>query len=217
MSMWKNIKSLFIIEEEAPAPGPGKPAAASTGKMAAESTGAPQPKGKVTEQFTDVLLRAMSEQNMEGFDYLEFKKSLNSLKQMEMDEATRYQSALAMAQTMGAKPQQLAESAQHYIEVLKKERAKFGEALAKQQKLQVEDKEEHIRQAEEGIKSKLAQIQQLQQEIQARQQEAEALKGQIREATDKLLATQSDFAASFDALAGQIMHDVEKIKQYQKQ
>lgn len=217
MSMWKNIKSLFIIEEEAPAPRPGKPSAASTGKMAAESTGAPQPKGKVTEQFTDVLLRAMSEQNMEGFDYLEFKKSLNSLKQMEMDEATRYQSALAMAQTMGAKPQQLAESAQHYIEVLKKERAKFGEALAKQQKLQVEDKEEHIRQAEEGIKSKLAQIQQLQQEIQARQQEAEVLKGQIREATDKLLATQSDFAASFDALAGQIMHDVEKIKQYQKQ
>lgn len=214
--MWKNIKSLFIIEEEVPEALTHEPVAPSPGVRVVENAPKSQSKGKVTEQFTEVLLRAMSEQDIEGFDYLEFKKSLNSLKQMEMDDATRYQSAFAMAQTMGANPARLVETAQHYIEVLKNERAKFGEALANQQKLQVEDKEQQIRQIDESIKAKAAQIQQLQQEIEVRQKESEALKTQIKEATDKLMATQSDFAASFEALAGQIIQDVENMKQFLK-
>lgn len=213
--MWKNIRSLFIIEDETTAPAPEAPKVPGSSPQAPQNSQAAR--GKVTEQFTEVLLRAMSEQDAEGFDYLEFKKSLNSLKKMDMDDATRYQSALAMAQTMGANPAHLAESAHYYIEVLKKERAKFGEALANQQKRQVEDKEQKIRQIEEELKAKAGQIQQLQQEIEARQKESGMLKTQIREAMDKLLATQNDFAASFDALAGQIMQDAEKIKQFLKQ
>ena len=109
MSMWKNIRSLFIIEEgtepqeeKTPPKAPSRQEPAPAAGQVPESA-----RGKVTEQFTEVLLRAMSENNIEGFDYLEYKKSLSSLRKMPMDEPTRYQSAFAMAQTMGAQPQRL--------------------------------------------------------------------------------------------------------------
>ena len=86
MRMWKNIKSLFIIEEDVPEASTDGPVAPSPVARVVENPSVSQSKGKVTEQFTEVLLRAMSEQDIEGFDYLEFKKSLNSLRQMEMDE-----------------------------------------------------------------------------------------------------------------------------------
>ena len=45
---------------------------------------------------------------------------------MPMDEQTRFQSAFAMAQTLGATTEHLMHSANHYLEILKKE----GLALA---------------------------------------------------------------------------------------
>ena len=75
--------------------------------------------GKVNDKFTEVLFSAMERDNQEGFDYLEFKQSLRSLEKMPMDEATRYQSALAMAKTLGANPVLLQQSAAHYLNVLK--------------------------------------------------------------------------------------------------
>ena len=59
---------------------------------------------------------------MEGFDYLEYKQSLQSLEKMNMDNQTRYQSAFAMAQTMGAKAKNLIDSAQYYLKVMQKGR-----------------------------------------------------------------------------------------------
>jgi len=64
--MLKNLKSLFIIEE--------------------------QPIHKV---------------NLNGFNYLGFKKSPQSLQKTQMDEGTACQSAFVMTQTMGETPAHL--------------------------------------------------------------------------------------------------------------
>ena len=78
----------------------------------------------------------MEKANIEGFDYLEYKQSLKSLAKMPMDERTRFQSAYAMAQTMGASVGHLIKTAQHYIDILAAEEKKFETALANQKKLQ---------------------------------------------------------------------------------
>ena len=139
--MLKNLKSLFFIEEEDPkktATAKKKQVAApkSTRQKAKDPSPAisPSPEGhpgKITGKFVDILFKAMEKNNIDGFDYLEYKQSLNSLKKMPMDEATRYQSAFAMAQTMGANPQMLATTAQHYIDVLRKEEEAFENALGR--------------------------------------------------------------------------------------
>ncbi len=214
MSMWKNIKSLFIIEEEAP-----KEEAASGQEPPVIPEGQEQAPagGKVSEKFTEVLFRAMSEQNMEGFDYLEYKKSLNSLREMPMDEQTRYQSAFAMAQTMGTTPQHLIQTAQHYIDVLHKEEQKFRQALANQEKLQIESKEQEIRKLEEMMQSKAEKIAQLTREIEEHRQEKTGLQQEMRSAAEKVEATKLDFMASYNSLLGQIEKDVDSMKQYLKE
>ena len=134
--MLKNLKSLFFVEDEEAAKKtgemqPAKPQVPASAPVVKESTGG-EP-GKVSDKFTQVLFSAMERDNQEGFDYLEFKQSLRSLEKMPMDEATRYQSALAMAKTLGATPPGLLQSAAHYMNVLRLEEKKFGDALAKQE------------------------------------------------------------------------------------
>jgi cell division protein FtsB len=189
--MLKNLKSIFIIEEEKPR----KPAETVPNKTSvvdkttttqksvpASTTTAGTREGKVTSKFTDILLGAMEKANMEGFDYLEYKKSLQSLQKMNMVEATAYQSAFAMAQTMGASPEKLINSAQHYLQALKVEEEKFAGALANQQQSRIGAKKEEQTQLQQTIKNKEAQIQQLQKEIQDHQAKLGKLDKEIGDA-----------------------------------
>ena len=110
--------------------------------------------GKVNKKFTEILLAAMERDNQEGFDYMEFKQSLQSLEKMPMDEATRYQSALAMAKTMGADPTTLLQSANHYLNVLKMEEKKFEEALSKQTSVKIGQKKKEQQGLQTAINEK---------------------------------------------------------------
>ncbi|MEN0051263.1 MAG: hypothetical protein AAF806_29635, partial [Bacteroidota bacterium] len=119
MSMLKNLKSLFIVEEEEASKDNASKVTSSKPKPQTIPNDAPViqesqegKKGKVSSKFTEVLLGSMEKADLEGFDYLEYKKSLQSLAKMPMDEATRYKSAYAMAQTMGVSPDKLVQTAQ---------------------------------------------------------------------------------------------------------
>lgn len=224
MSMLKNLKSLFIIEEEGgqkPAPKPAKPSAKAHATAEAPPrphTGTPasQSKGQVTEQFTDILLKAMEGANLEGFDYLEYKRSMQSLLKMNMDDATRYQSAFAMAQTMGATPAHLIDSAQHYLDTLKAEEEKFEAALNHQREKQIAAKQQELDQLQGVIKNKEEKIRQLQAEIKQHEQSLTGLEQDIKEATAKVESTKNDFIASYDNLVEQISADMENMKRHLK-
>lgn len=224
-SVFKNLKSLFVIEEE----GPSKQSSKKKGvkakakpqeiksKPTTTPSGAVKPSaGKVTQKFMDILLKAMEGNNLQGFDYLEFKQSLQSLKKMPMDEATRFQSAYAMAQTMGATPQHLIQTANHYLDVLQKEEKKFEEALAGQKLKQIGSKEQEIKQLDEFVKAKTVEIQKLTKEIESHQKRANQLRQQIANSSVKVENTKNDFIASYNALVGQIAKDVESMKNYLK-
>ncbi|MCG8327514.1 MAG: hypothetical protein MI974_07510 [Chitinophagales bacterium] len=218
--MWKNIKSLFVIEEE----GDSKASKKQTAKSAPKKQKAPQAipesrsgePGKVSKKFMEVLLKAMEANNIEGFDYLEYKQSLNSLKNMPMDEKTRYQSALAMAQTMGVTPAKLIDTAQHYIRILQDEEKKFEQAVANQINTQIKSKEQEISKLEETIKAKAAKIKELTQQIEAHQKNQEKLKTEILDSSRKMESTKNNFIASYNSLVGQIQEDVENMQQYLK-
>ena len=131
--MLKKLKSLFIVEDE-DTKATGNPKASQTPKqetskptpnqpsVKVDTTPTPKGEGKPDEKFVNRLLQALEEANLDGFDYLEYKQSLQSIDDMNMDEATMYKSSLAMAKTMGATPEKLVSSAQHYINVLEKVR-----------------------------------------------------------------------------------------------
>ena len=173
-------------------------------------------KGKVSDKFTNILFAAIEKADQEGFDYLEFRNSLASLRKMDMDEATRFKSAYAMAQTMDATPGQLISSANHYLSVLAQEEQKFGSALVNQRERQIGDKKQELEKVSQAIRSKAEQIKRLSAEIEQHQQQLATLEKEVQQAAGKVENTQRNFVASYQAIVSQIQGDVEKMKQYLK-
>ncbi len=170
--------------------------------------------GSISEKFMDILLGAMKKHNREGFDYMEYKQSLQSLKKMEMDEATRFKSAFAMAQTMGASKDNIADSAKYYLDILTKEKEKFNIAVASQNSKQVISKEESQKDILKAIEQKELQIQKLQEDIKNLKQQYQSSKQEISTSKAKVQKTNNDFIKTYEVLRSQIEKDVSLINQY---
>ena len=207
------MRGLFIVEDPAketvsePAQAVAAPPAAVAGVQAS---------GKATDQYLNILLTAMEQNNPVGFDYLEFKKSLQTLRTMAMDDRTRYFSAFAAAQAMGVTSDKLLQSVDFYVGVLKAEQQKFEEAHQKQRQQKVGNRETQLQDLDATILAKNEQIAKLTAEVQAHQGQKEQLRTEILQATEKLDSTRSDFVASYQDLTAQIDNDVANIKQYLK-
>ncbi len=233
--MLKNLKKWFVVDDEefkdkmqgdkstpaAKTPtrkATTQPTQPSTSPKATSSTptSSSASTGKASSKFTNILLKAMDANNLEGFDYLEYKQSLHNLAKMPMDEATRYQSAYAAASTMGATPKKLVETAHFYIDILKKEEQKFAQALANQKDKQIGDKSQLITQHENLAKEKTKQIEQLKKQIADHNAKAEEMKKNISQASIKVETTKNSFVASYNLVLSQITRDIENMKKYLK-
>lgn len=220
MSMLKKIKSLFIVDERSDkTTTPEVSATASTETVpaaeAAHISGSTSA-GVISNKFLEVLASAMEQNNLSGFDYLEYKQSLQSLEKMNMDEATRFKSALAMAQTLGANADGLLKSAQHYMQILSQEESKFEQALMNQRTVQIKDKEEKAKRLQQVILEKTQQIEKLNGEIAGHRNEMETIQNELDQTKLKLENTKNDFLATYQTLIGQIKADIEKMNLYLK-
>lgn len=227
MSMFKKLKSIFIIEDEnAASVESTPPTPKSTGTKAPSETAAKSKTitttsklsagkdAKPDNKFVDMLLKAIEANNIEGFDYLEFKQSLQSLSKIETDEAKRFQNAFAMAQTMGLDKKKLFDSAKRYVAVLNDEEAKFSDAFTKQKTTQVEQRTTKVENLKKAITTKEQQIKKLQEEIEKAKAELKGIEGKINESLAKVEATKDGFYASYNMVLGQIKSDIDKIDSY---
>ena len=229
---FKKLKGVFVVED------PNQPTTSQSqqsnnqstaSKEVAQNSSNPSPpvqtpykpsvstgQGQVNEKFTDALFKAMEAANVEGFDYFEFKQALNNLVSMPMDEATRYKSAFAMAQTMGATPTKLVSTASGYLDALRQEEAKFQQAANNQVQSQIGNKQSQIANFDAVIKQKSEQIQKMAQEIEQHKKEMESLKQDIAQASSKVAQTKADFDMTYQSLVGQIQKDIDNMKNYLK-
>jgi len=225
--MWKNLKSYFIVEEEGkrgtasaakkPTGKPGKRAPASPKAFPTAPASAPiSMSGNVNDRFVKVLMEAMEAANLPGFDYLEYKKSLQNLKKMNFTDSIRYQTAFATAQSMGVTPQQLQDSAQHYLDTLSVEQKKFSKALAGQRSQQISDKEGQLKQIDEDIGRQEAKIKELQAQIEQAKKEQSKLRKTIKGSVDKLAKTQADFETTFNIITNGIEQDKVNMAEFLK-
>ena len=170
--------------------------------------------GTVSEKFMQALSGAMEAANLDGFDYFEFKQALANLKNVPIDEPTRYKSAFAMSQAMGVTAGKLQSTAQHYLDVLQNERSKFNQAADNQRNTQVGSKQSEVQNLETMMQQKAEMIQKLTAEIAQHRQDVEKIKTDIAQATVKVEQTQRDFEATYNAVVGQIQADAQNMKNY---
>lgn len=220
MRVLKNLKSLFI--EETPAAPASLPAEPSVPSPSGVVTGAGSGKGEQAsagpvlpdEQFLSVLLSALEENNVEGYDYLEFRDALRSLRQMAMDEPTRFRSAFAVAQTMKATRDFLLRSGRVYLHVLDQEKASFLKALREREERDIAGRQLRVTQLEEDVRLKEQQIQALQQAIQEARREQAQTRAEVSQLQDRMTQTQERFTSAQTFLQEEIQADLSKIEQY---
>ena len=222
--MWKNLKGYFVVEEEGqlkpksstlPDKRTGAPAKPKPESTDPHAPAAP-PGGRVKEQFVDVLLKAMEKANLPGFDYLEYKKALQNLEKMNLDDASRFQAAYAAAQSMGVTPQQLTDSANHYLQALSVEQEKFAKAVSGQREDQVIKREAQLKQFDESVGQQEAKIKELQDQIAKTRERQTQLRKSIGESRAKIDATAADFDTTYHTITGSIGEDIAKMREYLK-
>ncbi|HZV68283.1 MAG TPA: hypothetical protein VFG10_02025 [Saprospiraceae bacterium] len=221
--MFKKLKSLFVIEEGNPSQEEKTTTAENNEAPRSEKTISHKAssvtpvagvKGQVQDKFLEVLFEALQTNNQEGFDYLEFKDFLRSLANVPMDDSTRFKSAFATAQTMGATKDKILGSAKQYIAILGKEESKFQEALSGQKDRNLTGKQDEIKNLEKTIRDNEAEIEKLKSGIENHKKQISTLETEINSASEKLAQTASDFGATYQALLSQIQDDVKNIESH---
>ena len=226
--MWKNLKDYFIVDANKKKGPANREKVATDHDPAVVPNAAPPPgssapaaapldlNGAVSDKFVKVLMQAMEAVNLPGFDYLEYKKSLQNLKKMNFSEEVRYQTAFTAAQSMGVTRRDLLQSADHYLGTLDKEQAKFELALNSQKTRKVADKQQRLKQLDQSVAEQEAKIKDLRQKISETRQEQQKLNDSIQGSMRKLSKTEADFATTFGVIAESIRTDVANVKKYLK-
>ncbi len=230
----KNLKSIFVVEDEnAKKETDETPKSEQTPVVEKKETPKEQelppppvppqnvnPSNQKTaadKRFVEKLMSVLEANNMEGFDYLEFRSSLKALANLPLDEATRFRSAFATASTMGLSLETLLQSADYYKNILAKEKEHFTAELNTRGAESLRNKSEERVRLEQFIKDKEAQIQALTQQIAQHKQEISQLNQYLDETTTKINEMNTGFTNTYDILVGQMNSDIEKIKNYLKQ
>jgi lysyl-tRNA synthetase class I len=226
---FSKLKGVFIVEDpnapKTPPPSKNEVKSTATNTQAASPSQSYSPPsvstasaggGQVSDKFFEVLAKAMENANQEGFDYFEFKQALANLKNVPMDDATRFKSAFAMSQAMGVTADKLVNSATFYLDVMKTEQNRFVQAANNQRQSQVGDKEAQATNLEALMRQKAEQIKQLTAEIEQHRKEVDTIKSEISQAVVKVEQTSRDFEATYQLLVGQIQGDVNNMKSYLK-
>lgn len=162
------------------------------------------------------LINALEKNNIDGFDYIEYKQALSALAALDMDEATAFKSAFATATTMGLTRDKLLKTAQFYLEILQKEKSQFEQAVRQQVQRQVAGKEQQAKNYKKSIDTKKQQIENLKEQILDHQAKITQLLDEIEGAKGKIAATKQNFDTTFDLIEGAVKSDIDKIQVYIK-
>ncbi|NND34319.1 MAG: hypothetical protein HKN76_17175 [Saprospiraceae bacterium] len=177
----------------------------------------------IREMFTNVdkhdkksvefLLKAIEESNLPGFDYLEFKQALKGLRKMNMDETTAIKSAFTTGNTVGLTKSKLISSAEHYRQVLLKEKNQFDAALQKQMAQRVDGKKTEKEALTKKMDSYRSKIKELENEILKLQEKFNKADGEIEAAKAKIIDTKEKFESTFQSFVTEIEADLEHLNE----
>ena len=213
----KNLKGLFVQENPTTTQSiETSPPPPTTVSPPSPPRTVPPPTNEGNPQMMEILLKALADNNLQGLDYFEYKQSLQATQHLGLDEATRYRSAFAMAQTMGLTLPKLQETATYYISVLEREETRFADALKQQGEGKNRTMIDEIAAMEQAATEKTAQIEALHREIAELQQKTAAMKQSVAENAQKIEAMKTQFQGSYLNLRQQIELDIQRIQQYLK-
>jgi len=216
MSIFKQLKSLFIVEEsEGDSSKPTEQHNTSKEnvvfKKSSESVDS-----KDTDKFVDILFRAIESNNLEGYDYLEFIQSINNLKKqgLSSEDKQLFNTAFALAKTMNVGKKDLIKSADFYLTILNKEKANFNESLVNNAKVKLQEKTNVLNSLNKQLQSDKQLLDKLRLKIERNEKEAEKITNELQQAGAKVNSIKAGFENALKQITGKILKDKTKIEKY---
>ncbi|SEQ17287.1 hypothetical protein [Neolewinella agarilytica] len=163
------------------------------------------------DRFANVLMKALEDKNLEGFDYLEFKQSVAKLMEIGMDHDTALKAAFATGSTAGLTLEKLVKTARYYTEVLQDEKSKFMNSMEKHLMSNVEGKAKETGELKKKIANWEAKIEQLKAEVEKAKARIESADELINTAKNKASQNQKGFDDALEVITSAIRQDVTDI------
>lgn len=229
MSLGKKLMGMFIesaeTEEAKDAPSASEPSKAEAAQSrtveahpAPRSGSAPAPaiggSGESDPTLVEALRKTLRENNLPGFDYLEFEASLKALETVIPDEGVRFRSAFATAMVQGMTLEILSKTSQSYRDLLVNERGQFEADLKAKQDTDVAKRKDEIDSLAKDIQTKADQVGKLTEEIAAAQEKHRKLEAQAQKSAAALDRARTRFLASLASVDEEIARNQSKIKTY---
>jgi hypothetical protein len=166
------------------------------------------------EKSVEFITKAIEKANLPGFDYVEFKMALTNLAKMNIDEATAIKSAYGTAMTMGLTKEKLLETANHYKNILLKEKEQFDAASIKQQDNKIGNNLKQADELQKKIVDNELTIKRLQQEIDESRIKIRDLDYEREQVSSKIEEAKTKFLFTHQSILNQIEKDIENISSY---
>ncbi len=217
MGIFNQLKSLFIVEESEGEPSSLESKTIKTTKSKS-SIKSKAVSGKETEKFVDILFKAIEDNNIKGYDYLEFVQSINNLKKQGIsnDEDKLFSTAYALAKTMNVDKDKLIQTADFYLNILNKEKSKFNEALVNSAKVKLQEKHEKLSTLNKKLQVDKKAFESLKKRIIDSEKEISLISKELESSKHKVESVKEGFDDALQQIKNKIISDKEKIDKYLK-
>ncbi len=224
-SLGMKILGFFINEEVKPSSKTNATASKPTAEapkvepIAPRPVPVPSPVGAATvdPKFVEHFAELLEKANLPGPDYFEFKQALKGMQGLGLSEEKQFQASWASFKAMASgitDPSVLTNSANHYGNVLNKDRESFLKDVEAAVDDRIGSLKQESKQVEEATKTYAQQILELQKKIDSNNDRLEKINGEIQEQTEKINVSRGSFDLTYQNMVDQINADVEKINRY---
>lgn len=193
-------------------------ATASTAPVAASAPVAtPTPtviSAGVNDEMAQMLMSAIEEANLEGFDYIEFRDTVNDLGNNGMTEANKFLSVFATASRMGLTRETLLSSIDHYLGVIGEKREAFMAMVESQLESEVQGRYDKAASLDEDIAKAQEEINRLNEVITNSQREKIQLQNEANTEKMNIENTRASFESTFGMVQGKLLTDKGNIETY---
>lgn len=169
----------------------------------------PTVSGVPDEKFVEMLEKVITENNIPGLDYVEFKQALDNMRALALDEPTKFVTVFSILSAQGCTKETLINSIDKYSGLITKEHEGFQAELTETFNEKVESKRKKIQESQEKVIELSNKIKELNEFILTATQEAQ-------QEEMKLRLTEANFNQSIQKVLTVLNSDKEKITNYIK-
>lgn len=163
--------------------------------------------GVADDKFVEMLWGVISQNNIPGQDYFEFKQAIDAMAALPIDEKNKFLMTFTIFQSQGCKKEVLLASIDKYIHLVEREKASFEAEFQTQRNEKVNVKIAQIEEAKKKLELLNKQIMETNNFILTTSQE-------VQQEEMKLQMTGANFSKSVEKVLGIFQSDKDKINNY---